>query len=1424
MLLLALGALATASPCRAATNSAWSDPSSSAANWSNTAVHLFISPSSNPAYHSQIMWLRGENGGDYGGIRFWKSTSDTNTTTFPVANFPYTLSVPAPTRDAFCSSHVGLGSGRQLILGGTAKGDFEVGISSSLIFNPATVQWDSLNSGQMANPRWYPGSVELGDGRVVVASGSRYFHTVMLGGSQAASQATAPTDRTLRRHKATIAGGFDAAIAVPAAGLWPEAAEGRATAFSEQFGPLFFGGFHGGTGTDRYLNGIWNLYRDNDNPLGTDYTYSWVQRGPASGQFVPTARMEAAMGVFSGSGGNDDVVVMGGRTDAAVTGEIRCMMKSPSSGLLEWRELGSLPEPRYGSATAFDLASGTVYVYGGASAVGALPANNAIWKGVYAPGLTPWITWSTLTGGNLATVGPACRRGLAMVMDKNPQPYDASGNTARRAIVFGGVSSAASGSIGTYSDTVWVLWFKSTGPEWQAVVPAGGTSTGGRERMGYSWNDQTQRLYVYGGERTATVSGATVTTLLADTYFIGLRNLYLTTPPEARWTRMQDLANTTTGAAALFVPNVYYSAQTEIFNQTGNSGSGSWAGLGNLFSEWFPFMFTIPAAIAKQSSTRVFYAGPDYQTRWLDPNATPSTAWSTTALTSEAKGGSAVMYRLGKILKCGSRDTGNGYDYANENAPDPLASSETIDLNATSPAWTPSGNLASGRVNFNLVLLPTGDVMALGGVGKFGNFGNTNPVYRPEVWSEATDAWSSGAGGADHIADSPLIRGYHSTCILLPDARLLAASGNPNLPAGHTNDLNTVNILTPPYLWDGNGNLAARPVIQSCETVRDYGSLLHVQTDIAVDAVVLLRPGSVTHGFNPEQRYVPLAEPTTGQGFRIPLDRDSLPPGDYYVFALKGQVPSIARWVRIGIGVPPQKIVDLSGDCPLPSNFSVRWTSPHEDWNDISSGPTAEYELRVRKGTPIDTTHLELTTRLSAPAPGAAGVEQYFVMGSPHPVDGDRFFFRIRSRDANGLWSPWSPSVGLTAYEEADCEGTLAGGGGGGGGGYRSQRAYSAHTSAAQPYNAGNTMLDGVPDDQTIVDDLVLAAPPARVNGQYRLNLSQSGLRHTKVTALRLVVVDHSSEQPVVPMRNQIMTGERVRASALTVHHEDGTKDELDVTRSFTGNAGDFLEVHLGTGGAASGTPLILRGSGLYDLRGADSSGVLVQVPDPLSQWRTIARRGLRRESAETAVESPGGGTIGLRLLTASTIDFVGHIDGAAPAQSVTRLLPSAVLNSEEGPFTGRLDSLATDLTGGTSLSAFFDVAEPISGMHRSWVFELEASRSGTGVGSTSASRSGQVTASQTIVFGIGQNQPNPFSGRTSMRMGVPNAAVVRVEIFDLSGRRVRTLAAKRFEPGYHILDWDGRLASGQHANPGVYLYRMRMGTQLSTRRLTLLP
>ena len=89
--------------------------------------------------------------------------------------------------------------------------------------------------------------------------------------------------------------------------------------------------------------------------------------------------------------------------------------------------------------------------------------------------------------------------------------------------------------------------------------------------------------------------------------------------------------------------------------------------------------------------------------------------------------------------------------------------------------------------------------------------------------------------------------------------------------------------------------------------------------------------------------------------------------------------------------------------------------------------------------------------------------------------------------------------------------------------------------------------------------------------------------------------------------------------------------------------------------------------------------------------------------------------------------------------------------------------------------------------------------------------------------FALGQNVPNPAFAATTIRFALPTPAHVKLEIFDLLGRRLTTLTNGNWVAGYHALSWDGRDARGTRAGPGIYLCRMSAGAFHASRKMVVM-
>jgi hypothetical protein len=388
------------------------------------------------------------------------------------------------------------------------------------------------------------------------------------------------------------------------------------------------------------------------------------------------------------------------------------------------------------------------------------------------------------------------------------------------------------------------------------------------------------RLFVAGGHELA---------------YVGLRDTRLLNPLTGSWTAGPDMARgrwyptTTTlpDGRVLIVsgdgirpgPNDPFFVRPsdtipEVYDPKTNT-MASIPSAGRLMP-LYPFMFVAPDG-------RVVDAGPDTTTRLLNVQ---TGQWSTLASQSPITGGSAVMYRPGKILKTGAwTDT----DFGNP----PIGNGAAVlDLDQGVPAWRTTTPTKWARTYHTLTVLPDGDVLSLGGQARFNaNSLADSPVLQPEIWDPDSDTWTA-------MASSVRPRGYHNTSLLLPDGRILLA-GSGRLDGSLMANETTAEIFSPPYL-----NQGPRPTITSAPSTTSYGQTFEIGTpDVdRIAKVSLVRIGSVTHNFNMDQRWQQLSFRKVGSKLEIdaPTSANTAPPGIYYVFILDANgVPSKAAIVSI---------------------------------------------------------------------------------------------------------------------------------------------------------------------------------------------------------------------------------------------------------------------------------------------------------------------------------------------------------------------------------------------------------------------------------------------------------------------------------------------------------------------------------------------
>jgi hypothetical protein len=87
----------------------------------------------------------------------------------------------------------------------------------------------------------------------------------------------------------------------------------------------------------------------------------------------------------------------------------------------------------------------------------------------------------------------------------------------------------------------------------------------------------------------------------------------------------------------------------------------------------------------------------------------------------------------------------------------------------------------------------------------------------------------------------------------------------------------------------------------------------------------------------------------------------------------------------------------------------------------------------------------------------------------------------------------------------------------------------------------------------------------------------------------------------------------------------------------------------------------------------------------------------------------------------------------------------------------------------------------------------------------------------------LAQNEPNPFVAATDIRYSVAERNDVDLAVFDIAGRRVRTLVAGTVDAGRYRVRWDARDERGDRVAPGIYFYRLEGRGIDETRKMVVI-
>jgi hypothetical protein len=89
--------------------------------------------------------------------------------------------------------------------------------------------------------------------------------------------------------------------------------------------------------------------------------------------------------------------------------------------------------------------------------------------------------------------------------------------------------------------------------------------------------------------------------------------------------------------------------------------------------------------------------------------------------------------------------------------------------------------------------------------------------------------------------------------------------------------------------------------------------------------------------------------------------------------------------------------------------------------------------------------------------------------------------------------------------------------------------------------------------------------------------------------------------------------------------------------------------------------------------------------------------------------------------------------------------------------------------------------------------------------------------------YSLFQNYPNPFNPTTTIRYSITRPDLVRIKVYDVLGREVKTLVNEEKMSGVYQVSWNGDDSSGNKVSSGVYFYRIDAGDFIQTKKMMLI-
>jgi hypothetical protein len=209
-----------------------------------------------------------------------------------------------------------------------------------------------------------------------------------------------------------------------------------------------------------------------------------------------------------------------------------------------------------------------------------------------------------------------------------------------------------------------------------------------------------------------------------------------------------------------------------------------------------------------------------------------------------------------------------------------------------------------------------------------------------------------------------------------------------------------------------------------------------------------------------------------------------------------------------------------------------------------------------------------------------------------------------------------------------------------------------------------------------------------------------------------------------------------------------------------------------------------ILGTAEFDVTTIDPATIRLQGVPPLRWNINDVATPFDGELCDCTEEGPDGfDDLTLKFRTQEIVAAIGNGNHAAPTDAL-------ILASSE--------KIALTLTGNTHSGQPIIGSDCVRIMYRSTERQPQGDPSDPGV------------FSETIKeISLGDSYPNPFTSETRITFSLPNQTHVSLIVYDVAGRRVKTLMNEDMPGGHHSAGWNRTNDAGRQLPAGVYFIRM---------------